>query len=109
MEPDVLKELGWTEEDVQKFTERLKGQLAADKQAETPEEIARRRQFEEMLKSLDFSGRTEHRQSSQRTGDDVGGVGPRKIPVPPQYRELYEAYTRSLSKRSAAPAPTTRD
>ena len=103
--PELLEELGWTKEDMQRFSQRLSERLQQAKQAgETPEEFVRRRQFEEMLKNLDLSAGKSSRRTAKSKAHEVEGVGPRRTPVPPEYREQYEGYTRSLSRRAKQPA-----
>jgi hypothetical protein len=99
VDPKLLEELGWTEEQLQRFVGRLQTALEETaKPAETPQDQARRVQFEEMLKSLDV-----HRAGSVRTGGDqpsreVEQTDVRRAPVPAEYRRAWENYTRSLSK-----------
>ncbi|MFN0198050.1 MAG: hypothetical protein ACKVT0_14990 [Planctomycetaceae bacterium] len=99
VDPQLLKELGWTEEQMHKFVERLQQQMQQiDDESQKPEDVARRIQFEEMLKNLDATG-----QAQKRTGENVkktigNEIGPRRLDVPPEFREAYEAYTKSLSK-----------
>ena len=99
VDDELLKELGWTEEQARRFADRLADQLAADPDAADPREAARQKQFEEMLKAL---GRRQN-APSVRTGADIegrdpGGVGPRDLPVPPEYEELYRAFRRSVAR-----------
>lgn len=98
--PELLDELGWTNKDVQRFADRLQRQLQGADKSETPESIARRRQFEEMLKGLDLQNTGTVRRGSEAPQRAAEGIGPRRIPIPAEYRDAYEAYRRSLSKRS---------
>ncbi len=99
VDEELLEQLGWTQEDMKKFSDRLQRQLNDDGQDQSPEAEARRRQFEESLKSLNLTseGARRTRQDSNRGPENV--VGPRRLRVPPQYREAWEAYTRELSKK----------
>ena len=98
MDEELLEELGWTEDQLKRFADRLESQLAADPPAD-PREAARREQFEAMLTEL---GKRRRRVGNLRSGADIegadpGGVGPRDLPVPPEYEELYRAFRRSVA------------
>lgn len=105
LDPELLKEMGWTEGEMKKFVERMQRQLQApDAENATPADRAKRLQFEEMLKNIDTTG-----QARERTGVDVKKsagqeIGPRRLDVPPEFRDAYEAYTKSLSKYKNQPA-----
>lgn len=104
IDPDLLKELGWSQNDMQRFADRLKNQLDDRGDDNSPGAVARRRQFEESLKNLDLrSGAKNRRGANSEKPDNDAAIGPRKTPVPSEYREAYEAYTRGLSKRTTAP------
>ena len=97
VDPDLLKELGWTEDQLKRFADRLERQLAADPAAD-PREAARQKQFEETLKALGRRRRAGNlRSGADIEGEDPGGVGPRDLPVPPEYEELYRAFRRSVA------------
>ncbi len=100
VDDDLLKELGWTPDDLRKFSDRLQRQLQKKNSEQTPESLARRRQFEEMLKGLDLKSTGSKRRSTVTKKQSIDGIGSRRLPVPAEYREAYEAYTKSLSKRS---------
>ena len=111
VDPKLLEELGWTKEDLARFTKRLEEQLQqTPSEEDSPAATAQRLQFEEMLKTIGLSGKTQKRTYDPSKTSRVGEVGARNIPVPREYRELYEAYTRSLSSGDAKakqPAPPT--
>jgi collagen type III alpha len=94
----LLKELGWTEKDMAKFAERLKKQIANRNQEESPENQAKRQQFEEMLKNMRLQKINKTRKEKPGRVLRDTGFGGRKIPLPPQYREAYEAYSKEVSK-----------
>jgi hypothetical protein len=96
----LLDELGWTEDDMRKFADRLQNQLTSEQPAETPESLARRRQFEEMLKTLDLRSTYERRAESGTKSTQSDLIGPRRSPVPAEYRDEFEAFTRSRAKRA---------
>ncbi|MEX0728716.1 MAG: hypothetical protein WD065_20755, partial [Planctomycetaceae bacterium] len=79
LDPELLKEMGWTDKEMKKFVDRLQQQLQQPQDdAQTPEDLAKRIQFEEMLKNLDVTG-----QARRRVGADVKKsageeIGPRR-------------------------------
>ncbi len=101
----LLEELGWTEQDVRRFVERIREQLRASEHAQTPEELARKRQFEEMLRQLSLRTRGAQRRDAGVRKRQIENIQSRRAPVPPEYRELYEAFTRSLSRQTGNPSP----
>jgi collagen type III alpha len=93
----VLKELGWTKDEIRRFVERMRRQAQSEQGGNTPADEARRLQFEETLRSLDFKHPSKSRSGSGL--QKVRGLeieGPRSTP-PAEFRELYNAYTKSLS------------
>ena len=101
-DPELLKELGWTEEDMKRFADRLRQQLRKADKDQSPEGKARRRQFEEMLKGLDLKTKGSRRSDPGARKRSVDGIGPRRLPVPAEWREAWEAYTKSLAKGTNA-------
>lgn len=110
VDPGLLKELGWTEDQLQRFVDRM-GQAFAEssKAPETPVDQARRIQFEEMLKNLDLNRQTATRRGTDQPSREVDQIDSRRAPVPLEYRRAWEKYTRTLSKSPAgqpnAPKP----
>jgi collagen type III alpha len=93
----VLKQLGWTKDEIRRFVERMRRQAQSEQGGNTPADEARRLQFEETLKSLDLK-----RPSKSRSGSGLQKVGGLEIEShrstpPAEFRELYNAYTKSLS------------
>ena len=98
---ELLEELGWTEEQLKMFSERMHDQLRSLKdtpdEANAPERLQRRR-VEELLKSLDLEssakdrlGRTDRDRAQQDTTS-------RKTQPPGRYRDLLKMYQKSLSR-----------
>jgi len=104
IDQELLDELGWNEEQVRKFTEHLKNRLDAPP-AETPESLARRRQFEETLKTLDLKSSYGSRRDAGTPSTKADSIGPRRSRVPAEYRDDYDAFTRSRAKRGKTSAP----
>ncbi len=93
----LLDEFGWTEQDVKKYTERLRKHLNKTGRDRSPQAEVQQTQFQELLKGLKLRrGRNDRDRST-------AGVAQRPRPVPTEYREDYEAYTRRLSKQGNKP------
>ncbi len=103
VDPELLKELGWSKEEMKQFSERLQKQLQMqDNNQQSPESLARKRQFEEMLKSLKPAPRAARRNRNSTREQTSDSLGPRRLPVPEEYREAYEAFTRGLANQKPA-------
>ena len=99
IDPKLLEELGWTEDDLRDFNERLQKQLAERKltaQQQREKDLAQK-SFDEMLRSLDVksTGNTrEGRTDKDRDQQDTTG---RQSSVPKQLEEKFRMYQRSMS------------
>lgn len=102
VDQQLLDELGWTKEDMEKFVKRLEQQLQDPGEDDSPEAAARRRQFEETLKTLGLSAKTKKRAVASGKTTRVNEIGTRKIAPPPEYQELFEEYTKELAKPTNA-------
>ncbi|MDG2389789.1 MAG: hypothetical protein P8M30_10770 [Planctomycetaceae bacterium] len=97
---ELLDELGWTEGQMRAFADRMRQQLAQNRAELTNEEQIRQRQFEEMLKNMNFQPKEETSQSNNsQLGRATRSFGSRNIPVPIEYRDAYEAFTRELGRK----------
>ena len=94
----LLDRLGWTEKDLQRFVDRTRQKLA-EPPSESAAEQARRRQFEEMLKSLDLRNSGGSRKAADVPEKTTTDFGERKLPVPPEYRRKFEQYSKKLSQQ----------
>jgi hypothetical protein len=101
VDQQLLDELGWTKEDAEKFAKRLEQQLNAPRDATSPEAEARQKQFEELLKSLTVTSSTSRREGDSKRQRRTQQNETRRLTLPPEYRELGEAYTKGLSKAKA--------
>jgi len=100
VDQELLDELGWKDkQDVEKLVKYLEKGLNARDDDSSPEAIARRLQFEETLKSLRLGNETGRREGGEGRTRAIRQMNTRNVPVPPEYRKLYESYTRSLSKQ----------
>jgi collagen type III alpha len=99
VDPDLLRELGWTESQLQTFADRMRRQLESGSRELSFEDQLKQRQFEEMLKNMNFNPdvtQAEKRQLPRRATDSFGA---RRMPVPLEHREAFEAFTRELSRQ----------
>lgn len=101
VDQELLDELGWKDrKDVEKLVKFLEQGLNPRDDDSSPEAVARRMQFEETLKSLRLGNETGRRKSGEGKSRAIQNMNTRNVPVPPEYRKLYESYTRSLSKQA---------
>ncbi|NNJ26046.1 hypothetical protein LzC2_21250 [Planctomycetes bacterium LzC2] len=85
---------------MRRFADRIGDRLNAPEQPADPREAARQKQFEAMLKALQArrGNRSAMRQGSEIEGDDLNEIGPRDLPVPPEFEDLYQSYRRSIGR-----------
>ncbi|MGE5195327.1 MAG: hypothetical protein ACM3U2_22770 [Deltaproteobacteria bacterium] len=95
----LLEELGWKDrKDLDRLVKFLDQGLNNRDDDNSPDALARKQQFEEVLKSLRLGNETGSRSGGAGTTRRIHALDTRNVPVPPEYRRLYESYTRSLSK-----------
>ena len=99
VDQELLDELGWTPEQMKKFADRMQQQLEDKGEDNSLKAQAQRRQFEEMLRNLDVTSKTQRRNDTNKDKQVGEGVGTVRRPPPPEYREWVESYTKSLSKK----------
>lgn len=103
VDPELLKRMGWTEEDARRFYDRLREQAANAESADPMRGRARE----------GFGGGADLRRRSERAAGaavdaNQGLETGRRTAAPPEVRKRYEAYTRSLAEAAgdqSAPAP----
>jgi hypothetical protein len=101
VDQELLDELGWKNKaDVERFVKMLEEGLKDQRDDNSPEAIARRLQFEEMLKSMKLGNETTSRKGGAAGSRTIQQIGGKNAPVPPEYQKLVESYTRSLSKQA---------
>ncbi|MDZ4687518.1 MAG: hypothetical protein SH850_20805 [Planctomycetaceae bacterium] len=104
VDPQLLEELGWTPDEMQRFVSRMSKSLHDEADAESPEALARRVQFEEMLRSLNLDRTGAKRAAGKQPSREVDQIEARRAPVPEAYRKAWERYTQQMSKQPASPA-----
>lgn len=105
VDPDLLKQLGWNEQDMRKFSSRLRKHVNTPDSDTSPEATARRRQFEEMLRSVNVPSRGAKRLGRSERTRGTDALNAQDLPVPLQFREAVKLYRRNLTRRKSKPAP----
>jgi len=97
--PDsLMQELGYSEEDLGKFMNRLDERLADPGTDQSAESEAARRQFDSLLKGLSTGQSKQHRSGGERERKATQSTGSGSRPVPPEYRPGSDAYKQKLTK-----------
>ncbi len=100
VDPELLEKLGWTKEELRRFSDRLNKALAVSKSGdETPESLSRRQQFEEMLKGLDVNKSGTKRSGENSPQREVNQIESRHSTVPKAYRAASEKLSRDVSRQ----------
>ncbi len=93
--------MGWDKADAAGFLDRMKDRLN-QRDLDTPEALAKQRQFNEWLKRLNSPAA----KTTRRSGSAVRNRGPRNLfdaknsTPPPELRDIYDAYRKGISERS---------
>ena len=98
VDPELLKKLGWTEKDMERFAERLERQLAQPK-PDDPTAEARRRQFEEVLRNVDLDSSGREQSGDVSNQESTSEFSERRLPAPRSHRKAYEDYIKRLSQQ----------
>jgi hypothetical protein len=99
IDSELREDLGLTPERLREFTNRLQERLAETTAEDlTPEAQARRRQFEETLRTIDFDSTGAIREGGERPREAAGGFAAPNRTAPPQYREFERRYRERLLK-----------
>ena len=107
IDPELLEKLGWTEDQMRQFTERLNKHLKEAKSTdETPDSLARRQQFEEMLKNLDINKKGTTRKGDNAPQRDVIQIESHRSPVPKKYETAQDKFSKELTRQKNKPAPS---
>ncbi len=96
---ELLDQLGWTEEQLLEFTERMQQRLLEREEnaAKQKELSLSQKSFNEMLRSLDLQSSGSTRIGNSDRDRDRTDTTLRNSVPPSKYREAFEAYQRSLS------------
>ena len=99
-QPDanLLKDLGWSRDDLQKFVSRWEQMQREAKTPGTKGETARR-ELDDTLKSLGLRPRATSLKEDSARDDDVRGLREsRKSSPPPEYAEQVKAYKQGTAR-----------
>ncbi len=102
---ELLDRLGWSEDDMRRFAERLEQRLSTDGENADPGEAARTRQFREMLKSLDLRASSRERLDSFGDKESTTDFSDLRERVPQRYRGAFEKYLDRLAGQKRGPTP----
>ncbi|MFV0446125.1 MAG: hypothetical protein ACK5Q5_21315 [Planctomycetaceae bacterium] len=98
VDDDLKRQLGVDDADLQDFVSRLQERLSETGQAETPESRDQQRQFEELLRSIDFDSQGASRAADAGPREAARGAGGVKRSSPAEYREDERALRELLNK-----------
>ena len=98
---ELMNELGYTEQDLERFMHRLQERLADPGLDRSPESEAARRQFDSILKGIDYGSSGEMRGGGERERKASQSSGSGNRLAPPQYRRDSEAYKERLSRQGS--------
>jgi collagen type III alpha len=98
IDKNIEEEMGWNKEQIRRFVERMRKEAQAAEDPNAPGSEARRSQFEETLKAMGGPSTARRRSSQSLPKSNDNEIESKRSLPPPEYRDLYEAYTRSLAK-----------
>jgi len=99
---ELMEDLGYTEQDLQQFMQRLEERLADPGLDQSAESESARRQFDSLLKGIDLNSEGALKEGGKRKRNAASGFGSKSRPVPPEYRKSSEAYRKRLSREGTA-------
>ncbi|TWT42828.1 hypothetical protein KOR42_46320 [Thalassoglobus neptunius] len=98
---DLLENTQFTPEELDRFLDRLEQRLADPGTDQSPDSQAQRRQFETLLRGIDYQSSGERRDGGDQERDAAQGFGSSNRPVPPEYRLEGESFQRRLSEQGS--------
>ena len=96
---ELMEELGFSEQDLSTFMQRLEERLADPGINQNSDAESARRQFNQLLKGIDYNSTGERRDGGNQPRQSATGLGGSNRSVPPEYRIENEAYKRRLSRQ----------
>ena len=94
VDENLLKDLGWEKDNLKQFQQRMADYLRRQQQGN--ENDLKQKQFDEMLKNIRLGGDRGARTGNQSGRSNTDEFAPTLTPAPPEYRELEQAFRRSL-------------
>jgi len=100
IDPELQRDLNLTPERLQEFTQKLEQRLAETSGEDTsPDAQARRRQFEETLRNIDFDSTGTIREGGDGPREAAGGFSGPTRDAPPQLREAARLYRERMLRQ----------
>ncbi|MGQ9573935.1 MAG: hypothetical protein ACUVUC_01330 [Thermoguttaceae bacterium] len=93
--PRLLERLGWDRATAERFLRQWKD-LATAAQEQGPRGAAAKQDLDKLLKSLGLRPQSTRGPASRTPKDQLQSVDPGRFAPPPEWKELFEAYTRGL-------------
>jgi hypothetical protein len=103
VDQELLKELGWTEDQLRLFSNRIQQQLNSLEEPSGEDDMSerlKRRRVEELLKSLDLTSKSGDRVGDRARDREQQDTTSRRGSTPSRYRNWQEMYQKSLNERS---------
>ena len=96
----LLEQLGWTEEQLKSFSEKMHDKLNSLKESPSDDSAGRlqRRRVEELLKSLDLKSSPDERVGKTTRDREQQDTTSRQSKPPAQYREWLKRFQESISR-----------
>jgi len=101
VDPKLLEELGWDKDNLKQFQRRMADYLRNQNGGE--QKSLKQRQFDEMLRNMRLDGARNAREGQTGGTESLDEFAPSLTPAPPEYRELEQAFKRSLSGAGSKP------
>ncbi|MEE3367274.1 MAG: hypothetical protein VX304_16635, partial [Planctomycetota bacterium] len=108
VDPELLKELGWSKNEVRQFADRLRKHVDTPIDDTSPGAEAQRRQFEELLKNVTIKSNGTKRTGQTQRLRTTDSINSQDVPVPLQFREAVKLYRRNLIRGRTKGTPSKR-
>jgi collagen type III alpha len=107
MDPERLKELGWTESELKDFVARMQKQLKERSvtEQELKEQSLSRQSFEETLRSLSLKSADRNRAGRNDSDRQQQETTARQTKPPGRYSDRYRLYQKSISGSESGKSP----
>jgi collagen type III alpha len=103
IDPELQRDLNLTPERLQQFTQKLEQRLAETADEDTsPDAQARRRQFEETLRTIDFDSTGTTREGGDGPREASGGFSGPTRQAPPELRDAARQYRERMLRRQSS-------
>ena len=96
---ELLENTNFTESELDSFLQRLEDRLSDPGIDNSPQSEAQRRQFESLLKGIDYKSTGARRDGNNTNSESATGFGASNLPVPPEFRQEEKSYKSKLSRQ----------